>query len=82
MAINRWGICGVVLMAAGLLVGTMFTLWLHDQRNYHLPVYVLLQVAAAASSIVAIKRGSWWWLIVTLSSLFLAAQAAIALFVE
>jgi hypothetical protein len=82
MTINRWGVYSVALLAAGLAVGAIFTLWLHDQRNYHLPVYVLLEVAAAASSIVAIRRGNWWWLIVTLSSLFLAAQATLALFVE
>jgi len=82
MTMNRWGVYSIALMVAGLALGAVFTFWLHDQRNYHLLAYVLLELAAVVTSIIAVKRGSWWWLAVSVCSVFLAGQATLALFVE
>ena len=82
MTISRWGVYSIVLMVAGLAVGAVFAFWLYDQKNYHLLVCVLLELEAAVTSGIAVRRGSAWWLAVTVCSGCLAAQGAVALFIE
>jgi len=77
--INYWGVCGIVLSAAG------FILWsYYEAASLHLRCipYTVLQLTALVCSIVAAMRGNkqWLWLSGILG--ILSAQALLALVVE